>query len=165
MNSDDSWTRVCIAGPPIRRKNGTMTQEDVKGNILSIVSVNDGAVTMSRVSSMIPDSFVRLDESRLFPNKVMDDEDNSQNKNLNDLPPKSILIIDRNDAPNHISFLAENVNDAMVSFLSPLLPVAQLLNIPVLDFDKYKESRDSVATSEVVIPLVSSFLKQYMILD
>jgi hypothetical protein len=77
-------------------------------------------------------------------------------------PSKAIVILDRPDAPNHISFLAGNANDAMVSFLSPLLPVAQALSIPVLDFDKYKVSRDSSATAKVVIPMVSAFLRQHM---
>ena len=145
---DDSWTRVCIAGPPVRRDN-----VPVNGQTLAIVSTNDGAVTLNRIASMIPESFVQLDESTLFQS------DNTVDR----LPPKSILILDRDDAPNHISFLAGNVNDSMVSFLSPLLPIAQALNIPVLDFDKYKESRDSEATAKVVIPLVISFMKQFML--
>jgi hypothetical protein len=168
---DDSWTRVCIAGPP-KRRDGVI----VRGNILAIASVNDGAVTMSRMASMIPESFVRLDESSIVSamnkNSIDDpslnmmgsssyDDDDKMKLNL-DLPSKSMLVIDREDAPNHISFLAGNVNDSMVSFLSPLLPVAQALQIPVLDFDKYKESRDSVATANIVVPLVSSFLRQYM---
>ena len=78
------------------------------------------------------------------------------------LPSRAALVLDRDDAPNHISFLAGNVNDSMVSFLSPLLPIAQALSIPVLDFDKYQESRDSAATASVVIPLVSAYLTQYM---
>jgi len=144
---DNTWTRVCIAGPPIRRDGISVT-----GNTLAITSVNDGAVSLSRIGSMIPESFVRLDEKSL--------DVRIQERSL---PSKSILIIDRDDAPNHISFLAGNVNDSMVDFLSPLLPVAQALKIPVLDFDKYKESRDSEATADVVIPLVVSFLKQYMV--
>ena len=146
MTGDETWTRVCIAGPPMRRDG-----VDTKGRgILAITSLNDGLVTLSRLEAMIPRDFARLDESviRRSPQAI--------------LPKKSILIIDRDDAPNHISFLAGNVNDCMVGFLSPLLPVAQALQIPVLDFDKYKESRDSVETGEVVIPLVSSFLKQSM---
>jgi len=140
---DDSWTRVCIAGPPVRR-DGVR----VGGNTLAITSLNDGLVTMSRLESMIPSDFVRLQEANLTRG--------------GSLPSRAVLIFDRPDAPNHISFLAGNVNDSMVSFLSPLLPVAQVLGIPVLDFDKYQESRDSVATADVVIPLVSSYLKQYM---
>ena len=50
----------------------------------------------------------------------------------------------------------------MIQLLSPLLPVAQSLGIPVLDFDKYQKSRDSRQTAEVVIPLVTSYLKQTM---
>jgi len=144
---DETWTRVCIAGPPARRDGVEM-----KGRgILAITSLNDGLVSRDRLEAMIPRDFARLDEMdlRALPQETR-------------IPPKSILIIDRDDGPNHISFLAGNVNDCMVGFLSPLLPVAQALQIPVLDFDKYQESRDSVATSEVVIPLVSSFLKQYM---
>lgn len=140
---DDSWTRVCIAGPPVRRDG-----VKVGGNILAITSLNDGLVTLSRLESMLPSDFARLQEATMMSNP---------------LPSRAVLIFDREDAPNHISFLAGNVNDSMVSFLSPLLPVAQALSIPVLDFDKYKESRDSVATANVVIPLVSSYLKQYML--
>ena len=81
---------------------------------------------------------------------------------MEQLPNRAALIFDRADAPNHISFLAEGVNDAMVDFLSPLLPVAQALSIPVLDFDRYQASRDSIATAEVVRPLVTRYLKQHM---
>ena len=42
--------------------------------------------------------------------------------------------------PNHISFLSEQTNDALVNFLSPLLPVARAIEVPVLDFDKYQVS-------------------------
>jgi hypothetical protein len=136
---DDSWTRVCIAGPPIRRDG-----VEVGGNTLSIVSLNDGLITMSRLESMLPSDFVRLQENTMM---------NAS------LPKKSAIILTE---PNHISFLAGNANDAMVNFLSPLLPVAQALSIPVLDFDKYQESRDSVQTASVVIPLITAYLKQYM---
>ena len=139
---DDSWTRVCVAGPPIRRDG-----VKVGGNTLAITSLNDGLVTMSRLESMLPSDFVRLDEKTMM---------NSP------LPSKGVIIFDRPDAPNHISFLSGNANDAMIDFLSPLLPVAQTLSIPVLDFDKYQESRDSVQTASVVIPLITAFLKQYM---
>ncbi len=143
---DDSWTRVCIAGPPARRDG-----VPVGGSTLAITSLNDGLVTLSRLESMIPSDFVKLREEELVK------------ENISSLPSKAILIFDRPDAPNHISYLTGSVNDSMVSFLSPLLPVAQALEIPVLDFDKYKESQDSVATANIVIPLVSNFLKQKMI--
>ena len=139
---DSSWTRVCIAGPPVRRDG-----VPVGGNILAIASLNDGLVTRTRLESMLPADFVRLQESTMMDLP---------------LPSRAALVLDRDDAPNHISFLAGNVNDSMVSFLSPLLPIAQALSIPVLDFDKYQESRDSAATASVVIPLVSAYLTQYM---
>ncbi len=140
---DNSWTRVCIAGPPVRRDG-----VKVGGNILAITSLNDGLVTLDRLESMLPSDFTRLQEATMMDKP---------------LPSKSVIIFDRDDAPNHISFLAGNTNDSMVSFLAPLLPVAQALSIPVLDFDKYKESRDSVATANIVIPLVTKFLTQYML--
>ena len=143
---DESWTRVTIAGPPVRRDG-----VDLGGNILAITSLNDGLVAMNggmgRLQSMIPSDFIRLQESTMMDSP---------------LPSKGIVIFDRDDGPNHISFLAGNANDAMVTFLSPLLPVAQALSIPVLDFDRYKESRDSKETADVVIPLISTFLRQYM---
>ena len=136
---DDSWTRVCIAGPPLRRDG-----VKVGGNTLAIVSLNDGLITMSRLETMLPSEFVRLQEDTMMNAPI---------------PNKSAIVL---TAPNHISFLAGNANDAMVNFLSPLLPVAQALSIPVLDFDKYKESRDSAQTASVVIPLITAYLKQYM---
>lgn len=59
---------------------------------------------------------------------------------------------------NHISYLSETVNDAMLNFLSPLLPVTKLLGIPVLDFDKYATSRDSIPTGTILKPLITTFL-------
>jgi hypothetical protein len=113
--------------------------------------MNDGVVSLRARGGLaaIPSDYVQLNEQAL----------------MEQLPNRAALIFDRPDSPNlfnHISFLAEGVNDAMVSFLSPLLPVAQALSIPVLDFDRYQSSRDSVATAEVVRPLVTRYLKQHM---
>jgi len=143
---DKTWTRVCIAGPAVRRDG-----VDLGGNTLSIVSLGDGLLggDRSRVDSMIPPSFDRIDESSLTTTTKY--------------ASKTALILDRPDAPNHISFLAGNVNDSMVTFLSPLLPVAQALSIPVLDFDRYKESRDSVVTAGVTVPLICGFFKQFLV--
>jgi hypothetical protein len=41
--------------------------------------------------------------------------------------------------------------------------LAQALKIPVLDFDRYQLSRDSVPTAEAVHPLVVAYLKQQML--
>ena len=135
---DDSWTRVCIAGKPSERASPA----------LFIGSTNDGAVSLSRIGAL-PKEYIKIDE-------------NSLGTANSPLPSKAALIFDRPDAPNHISFLAEGPNDAMVQFLSPLLPVAQAMDIPVLDFDKYARVRDSRQTAEVVVPLVSSYLRQNM---
>ena len=145
---DSSWTRVCIAGgaPSLRGPN-----------CLFIGSVNDGAVSISNaVVALQQNRFTPLDE-KMVKSKTWG--------KWGKLPPRaSLLFGDRNNAPNHISFLAEGPNDAMVQFLSPLLPVARFVGIPVLDFDKYQTSRDSKVTGEVYIPLVVEYMKQMMIL-
>jgi len=143
---DDDWTRVCIAGFPRTRDGRT-----VPGNkLLFLSSLNDGAVSLARLGGInaIPLDFTVLAEAdALGPGR---------------LPSRAALVFDRPDAPNHISFLSENVNDAMLEFLSPLLPVAQTMSIPVLDFDRYQQARDSVATAAVVHPIVMEYLKQHM---
>ena len=143
---DDTWTRVCIAGNP-RRRDGS----SIPGSVLLLSSMNDGAVSLARFGgrAAIPSEYTQLEESTL--------------SQLSKLPPKSFVLFDRPDAPNHISFLADGTNDAMIGLLSPLLPVAQAMNIPVLDFDKYQASRDSKQTAEIVIPLVTKYLKQEML--
>jgi len=145
---DDNWCRVCISGNP---------SVQVPGKVLHITSMNDGVVRLrargiNNNNNSIPPDYVRLEESTLAQQMA------------HGLPPRAVMIFDRPDGPNHISFLAEGVDDAMVDFLSPLLPLAQALSIPVLDFDRYQVSRDSVATAKVVRPLVTSFLKQNMIM-
>jgi len=142
-SGDDSWTRVCIAGRPSDRDSPA----------LFIGSTNDGAVSLSKLGAL-PRDYVALDEGSLFLA--------SSASTAPLLPRKAALIFDRPDAPNHISFLAEGPNDAMVQFLSPLLPVAQAMDIPVLDFDKYAKVRDSRPTAEVVVPLVSRYLRDHM---
>lgn len=139
---DEGWTRVCIAGFP-----GATA---VPGNLLFLSSMNDGAVSLAQYAGKysIPSDLVQLDESKLNVAAP--------------IPARAALVFDRPDAPNHISFLAEGVNDAMIDLLSPLLPVAQALSIPVLDFDRYQISRDSRVTAEVVRPLIARYLKQHM---
>ena len=135
---DASWARVLIAGPP--------APEDCPSPLLFISSLNDGLVRARGGTLIIPSTYQRLQESDL-PALI---------------PSHAALIFDRPDAPNHISYLSESVNDAMVNFLSPLLPVAQALSIPVLDFDKYQLSRDSKPTAAIIMPLISDFLVQQM---
>ena len=145
--SDESWTRVCITGG----------QPSLRGpSCLFIGSRGDGAVPVNRALGTLRGyDFAPLDERTV------------RAKSYNEfLPPRSYLIFDNDSTnappPNHISFLSEGTNDAMVGFLSPLLPVARLLKIPVLDFDRYQASRDSGVTGDVVIPLVVEYLKQRM---
>ena len=148
QTGDDSWTRVLISGFP-RQRDGS----PLNGKMLLLTSKNDGLMTRFLTDTdAIPSDFSVLDESRVVA---------TSNENEK-LPTRSILVFDRPDAPNHISFLAEGTNDAMIEFLSPLLPVARIFNIPVLDFDRYQDSRDSTATAEVVHPLVLRYLEQEM---
>ena len=62
-------------------------------------------------------------------------------------------------APSHISFLSGATNGAMVEFLSPLLPLARLLRVPVLDFDTYQSRPDSDVTARAVLPAVLRFVE------
>lgn len=143
---DSSWARICIAGfaPTI-----------LEGATLCITSVNDGAVPWARIKDRIPGNFNQISEetSLIRPNEY-------EQHDMDEFPKQSIVILQRPDAPNHISFLCDGVNNAMIDLLSPLLPVAQALKIPVLDFDKYKISQDSEPTAQLVIPMVRKFLRE-----
>lgn len=59
--------------------------------------------------------------------------------------------------PCHISFLWNEVNDAMASLLSPLLPLAKALGLFVLDFDVYLQNRDSKQIAEQTVPALRRF--------
>jgi hypothetical protein len=138
---------------------------------LFISSVNDGAVKWGG-GIRIPDEYTILEESQLFDTITAENSIGGGRSSVitptmmnmktmtgtTKIPDRSALVFDREDAPNHISFLAENVNDAMISFLAPLLPIAQAFEIPVLDFDKYVTSRDSAKTAEKLKPLILNFL-------
>jgi len=146
QTGDESWARVCIAGFP-RQRDG----RPIPGNVLFLTSMNDGAVSLSRFGGKeaIPPDYAILEEASLL-------------SAYERLPERAALVFDRPDAPNHISFLSEGVNDAMIELLSPLLPVAQAMSIPVLDFDRYQISRDSAPTAKAVHPVVIRYLKQQM---
>ena len=157
---DDSWNRVLMGSgrapesPSKTRKSITDGDDVYKkpvigGRLLFISSINDGLTSWGG-GIQVPEEYVVLKESEVLENGG----GVPQSKNLN----RVALIFKGEKAPTHISYLSENVNDAMLSFLSPLLPVADTLDIPVLDFDKYAKSRDSVATGKVLKPLISSFL-------
>lgn len=154
---DDSWNRILMGSgkapelpsssqndKPVESTFGKYKTPVIGGRLLFISSVNDGPVTSWGGGIKIPQGYTILQESQLDTMRPTAD--------------RVALVFDREDAPNHISYLSENVNDAMLSFLSPLLPVTQALNIPVLDFDKYASSRDSVPTGKVLKPLISDFL-------
>ena len=147
---DSSWVRVCIAG--------FAASGIVDGATLSISSVNDGAVPLKFLRDRIPADFQQMNDDSSLVRPLVDSQSGSET-----FPRKSAVVFERSDAPNHISFLCNGVNNAMIDLLSPLLPVAQALKIPVLDFDKYKLSQDSDETAEVVIPIVRRFLREYLL--
>ena len=150
---DESWARVCLAGFP-RQRDGSA----IGGNLLLICSLNDGAVSLNRFGgrAAIPADYELL---------VVNNDDTNDNNNRDDaslLPRRAAWILDAPNAPNHISFLSASVNDAMIDLLSPLLPVAQWANIPVLDFDKYQVSRDAGPTAQLLHPVILRYLRQEM---
>ena len=111
---------------------------------LSTVSLNSPLLVIaSDNDSICPAGFIkeRVKESK------------AQNKKI-----ESLFFTDY----NHISFLSKETNDGMVQFLSPLLPIAKSLGIPLLDFDKYSEAPDSVECGSVVIPTVTEFFTKYL---
>ena len=74
------------------------------------------------------------------------------------VPRQAFVAYEGPGSPNHISFLASRTNDAMIETLSPLLPVAKALNIPMLDFDVYAEALDSDRVAAELVPAVVSWL-------
>jgi hypothetical protein len=154
---DSTWARVCIAGFPRRPENGRKVITDA----LFVMSMNDGAVSPKRFGGLdgIPKDISIITASNREGLQL------TLSQRLSDtipLPPRLAIVFDGPDAPNHISFLTDEVNNAMIRMLSPLLPIAQAMNIPVLDFDKYKLSRDSRATGEIYIPAVIRYIKQQL---
>lgn len=59
--------------------------------------------------------------------------------------------------PNHISFLWSEVDGAMVSLLSPLIPLAKGLGLFLLDFDVYVANRDAEQTAAALVPALRRF--------
>ncbi|GAX22077.1 hypothetical protein FisN_6Hh325 [Fistulifera solaris] len=144
QTGDDSWARVLISGFT-RQRDGS----PVQGNYLLVTSMGDGLANRFLSSpDAIPPDVVRLSESSILNQPI---------------PKRAAIVYDRPDSPNHISFLTESTNDVMIEYLSPLLPVARLFNIPVLDFDRYQVSRDSKVTAEVYHPLIVKYMEQEML--
>jgi Chlorophyllase len=148
---NDDWVRISIAGFPRNGPNGQ--------DAMFISSVNDGAVPINRIGGK--QVFTQANYPFIDDTILLNSFEKSSN-NFPHIPSRCTIFYEGNDAPNHISFLSESVNNAMIDFLSPLLPVAQNLKIPVLDFDKYQMSRDSVYTARKTHPIIIQYLKQQM---
>jgi dienelactone hydrolase len=144
QTGDETWARVSIAGFPRTRDGAT-----IPGNGLLLASTGD---SLSRFGGNIKDSIAASQYQMLSETQAFDK-----------LPPRAALVFDGPGSPNHISFLTESVNESMMDFLSPLLPVARAFEIPVLDFDRYQTSRDSPQTAKRVHPIIVQYLKQEML--
>lgn len=152
---DNTWNRVLMGSGKAPEIPVSVGDECVGGRLLFISSINDGLTKFSG-GIQIPNGYTMLQESQLRIRSSATTNEIIYQQQI--IPDRAALIFDREDAPNHISYLSANTNDAMLSFLSPLLPVTNALNIPVLDFDKYMESRDSKTTGNILKPLISNFL-------
>ena len=73
-------------------------------------------------------------------------------------PQQAFVAYEGAGSPNHISFLSSRTNDAMIATLSPLLPLATALDIPMLDFDVYAKTLDSDKVAAELVPAVVSWL-------
>ena len=73
-------------------------------------------------------------------------------------PRAAFVAYEGEGAPSHISFLSARTNDVLVQTLGPLLPVARLLDVPVLDFDVYERTRDSDRVLGDLVPAVRAWL-------
>jgi len=140
--------RVAIAG--FRGYEG-------KDPLLVVASRGDGIIPMDRVRDALPRG------AELYEGAEGAKRLTSSGYNIGQGQSAAVFfeggLVQGSLPPNHISFLSEQSNDALVNFLSPLLPVARVLSVPVLDFDKYQEARDSRQTGDVVVPLVSGFFE------
>lgn len=101
--------------------------------LLAVASEGDGVVRLPRVLQALPGDVVMQDLGTFDP---------SSSRRLGMLL-RQPLKARAAGPPCHISFLSEESNKAMISLLSPLLPVAQMLDVPVLDFDAYLKLQDS----------------------
>ncbi|CAE7366051.1 unnamed protein product [Symbiodinium natans] len=114
--------------------------------LLVIASEGDGVVRLERVLQAIPSGTPCVEDP----------------KNC-DLSQSSGAVLLRRafkpgeQAPCHISFLSAETNNAMISLLSPLLPVARALKVPVLDFDTYLRLQDSEEVASEMLPLIEDF--------
>jgi len=117
-----------------------------------VASEGDGVIPLDRVRTAVPPGAVVASD----PADVRWDRSQRSAALLLEGPVAGAAY-----APNHISFLDEEANAALVKVLSPLLPLAKLLKLPVLDFDVYVERKDARQTAAAVRPsIVKFFLAQ-----
>ncbi|QDZ24767.1 hypothetical protein HOP50_14g73040 [Chloropicon primus] len=142
--------RVAIAG--FRKQ-----QEDaVLDPLLVIASEGDNVIGIEGINASVASvgfAVPQFDSPRSLSASMAGDSEAPRTAFLKYAGPAS---------PCHISFLSSRTNEAMVQVLAPLLPVARLLGVPLLDFDVYEQTRDSSAISKDLIPAVTSWLLEQM---
>ena len=179
-----SFARVAVAGfrPPSIEETDAR-RELMRDPLLVVASAGDGVISLyprasgafgpyagiaAEVASLPGPPVPRFDADGLV--RVVSSRDRP--------PPRAAFVTyeperDSNEAsaagagagsgsgsalPCHISFLSSRTNDAMVETLSPLLPLARVLRVPVLDFDVYQTTRDSDAVNAALVPGVVGWL-------
>eukprot|EP00435_Cladocopium_sp_Y103_P009402 s3282_g2.t1 len=119
--------------------------------LLAVASEGDGVVRLPRVLQALPEDMAMQDLGNF---------DASSSRRLGILL-RQPLTPRAAGPPCHISFLSEESNQAMISLLTPLLPVAQMLDVPVLDFDAYLKLKDSRDLAKVLLPVIEEFFSYH----
>eukprot|EP00966_Prymnesium_polylepis_P155402 3589274-Prymnesium_polylepis.2 len=125
-----------------------------------VASEGDGVIPLGYISAAVEASAASGAPITVFPSADAAFASAERRGALFFGPPESESAVRVEPPPNHLSFLYEGSNEAMVGLLSPLLPVARLLGVPVLDFDRYQVSRDSESTGRVFVPPLVRFFEQ-----
>jgi hypothetical protein len=120
---------------------------DGRDPLYVVASIGDGVVPLERVRMAVP-SDLKV-ESDLT--KIDWGRHRSQALLIQQALPGAT------HPPNHISFLDDDVSKAMIRVLSPLLPLAKILKLPVLDFDIYKVRQDAKQTAAALRPTILQF--------
>jgi len=112
--------------------------------LLVVASAGDGVIPLSRVVQAVPKGAASFERG--------------EDVDVTETAAALLMRQGRGEPlPCHISFLSSEANNAMISLLSPLLPVARALEVPVLDFDKYLALQDADSVAAEVLPVIERF--------
>lgn len=150
--------RVALAG-----FRGNCSQDVLSSPLLVIASDNDGVISMQPTppDARFPfEGVLAAVESLPVSASQYGEADLDALVASADLPSPAFV---RLTTANHLSFLSDRTNDALIDVVGNLLPVARALDIRALDFDKYYDARDSQATLRTLAPLVTRFFAQHLL--